>query len=277
MKTHNVIPSVNTNTQPKQNVAFKGNIIDKYLTLNRQGPMSRNLFVVNAFVFLLGSRILTSRDKDERREILIRDIPTIVIAVMGVPFFGKQVAKLVQKKSGFAIMQDTGEQPNKVVQGLRKIFKKSGQNKFDVISYSQTEDLYKFDKNLSSGFRGFSERLKNLGDNVNLKKIYSSVSAEVKEQLKNFSDNNTEFINQLAENKSLTETIVNELSKTVKEGNKVLKAAEFMKTIPTLGGFAVTLLTIGMFIPKLNIYITEKIHKNRKKQEDNLKNPEKAA
>lgn len=265
MKINNATPVIRNNVQAnknKKNVEFKGCFEGfkptELLKLSRQGTMLRNLFTINAFVFLLGSRIFTSRDEDERREILVRDIPTIVIAVMGVPFVEKLVAKLIQDKTGFAIMENAGEQGN-ITKKINEIFNKPNRNKIETANYSRLEDWYIYDKNLSSGFKGFSERIKKLGGD--LKKIYSSVGSNIKEQLKGLSDNNDEFIKQLTQNKNLMETLETEMAKV---GNNALKQALFLKTIAKLAGFGVTLATIGIFIPNLNIFITETIHKNKK-------------
>lgn len=283
MRINNATPAINSNIQnTSQKPAFKG--LERFkptklFTLDRQGPMSRDLFILNAFVFLLGSRLFTARDKkgpvndknepmpkdfngkikwaykrvinyfcekDEKRETLVRDVPTIIIAVMGVPVISNFAAKFVQKKTGFAICENV---------------------KKGTVKFNQLEDWYKYDENLASGFEGFSKRLSDLGGN--LKKIYSSIGCDVKGQLKGLSNNNTEFMQQLAQKDELLKTIQNEVSKT---GNKVLKQASFLKTVPTLIGFAITLVTIGLFIPKFNIFITESIHKNKKKEAENPTN-----
>ena len=111
MRINQATPMINNQIKNNngQNTSFKGlpkGVCD-FLTLERRGPMIRTLFLANAFGFLLGSRLITSRDKEEKREILIRDLPTIGVAVMGVPVVAKWVAKGIQKKSGFVIMEES--------------------------------------------------------------------------------------------------------------------------------------------------------------------------
>lgn len=263
MKINHTIPQVNNFVNSTNAPAFSGlgkYIQDDLVKFQKSGTMSRHLFIVNAFAFLLGTRMITSRDKDEKREVMIRDIPTIIIAVIGVPIIAKHFAqKIIQPKSGFAIM---GEGEKSL---YHKIFdKKPKTPPKDIMSYSKLEDMYVFNENLQSGFKGFSERLDKFGGN--LKKIYSSLD-DVKSELAGFSTDNKEFMKQLnsAENKGLLETIKKAMA--IKD-NAVLKQASFLKTVPTILGFLSVFATVGVLIPKLNIYITETIHKNRKKQEE---------
>lgn len=273
MKINNVIPPISN--EPKrnnknQNPAFGGSFINGWkpsnlLELSRQGTMKGNLFIANAFVFLLGSRILTSRDKDEKREVLIRDIPTIVLAVMGVPLLENAVTKFVQKKSGFAIAESSTEK-NGLANWVRKKLNTAEKERTTTktVNYSKLEDWYKFDKNTPSGIEGFSKRLDSLGGN--LKKIYSPLSEEIKSVFEGCK-NNEEVIAKITANKELA----GKLGEMMSKKNPILEKAKFFKTIPTIAGFAGTLLLIGLFIPKLNIFITESLHKNSKNNHEKPK------
>jgi len=249
MKVNNITDSVNYNGFPsKKDVAFtsfmgntKNIIRDKYIEPTRAGSMSRNLFVTAAFAFLLSGRLIKSRDNNEKRETLTRDIPTILLAVQGVPFFEKIIAKTIQNKSGFAILNN----PNNCKDG--------------IANGEQIKDWYKYDNQLVSGFKGFTERLSSLGGN--LKKITSSLSEELKGQLKNFSEDNSKFMEELSNNKTLEQSV----EKAFKEdGNNASKQASFKKALPKVAGIVTTLGLIGIFIPNLNIFITEAISKKKK-------------
>ncbi len=251
MKIHNATPIINNQqAKTKKNVTFSGKsgIIKDFFQLGRSGNFTRGLFIANAFAFLLGGRLVTSRDENERRETLTRDIPTIVIAVQGVPVIKNWVAKQIQKHTGFAIITEAKQ----------------------VASSSQLQDWYKYDDKLASGFDGFSKRL--VDCKGNLKKIYSSLGNDMKNKLANFSEDNSKFMEELSNHKELKQSIKEAFSHS---GNKVLEQAAFLKTIPTIVGFAITLSTIGIFIPKLNIFITEKLNKNKSadEQPNNLKMP----
>lgn len=272
MKINNSIPQVNTPTFKAKPSAFDGltkYIKDDLVKLNRanRGTMTRDLFVVNAFAFLLGTRMITSRDKDERREVMIRDIPTIVIAVTGVPFVERKIAeKWIQPRSGFALMED-GKHTL-----YQKIFKatknKDVKPPKDIMGYRTLEDCYVFNKDLHEGFDGFSKRLSNLGGD--LKKIYSSLGDDVKSKLSGFdSKNNDAFIKELNldKNSGLLKTIKEAMAKNKIKDNNALRQASALKTYGKIASFAAILATIGICIPKLNIYITETIHKNKKKHE----------
>lgn len=254
MKINNVTPNMSQNiNKNNKNVAFSGKLgnvmseTGKELSkLERVGTMTRPLFVLNAFLFLLGGRLISSRDKNEKRETLTRDVPTIIIAVFGVPVIEKFVAKQIQKSKGFAI----GEEIDKL--------------QVKVASGEQLKDWYKYNEHLATGFEGFSQRLSEKGGN--LKKICSKLSEDIKGKLTGFSENNAEFIKTLSETKNngLKETIKKAFSSP--ESNKALEHAAFLKSVPKLIGFVLTLSTIGIFIPKLNIHVTETINKKSTKR-----------
>lgn len=253
MKINNTTPNMNQNLiKNNKNTSFKGNatglakIGKKFSELERVGTMTRELFVLNAFLFLLGGRLISSRDNNEKRETLTRDVPTIVIAVFGVPVIERFAAKQIQKAKGFAIGEEKGK------------------FQVNVASGEQLKDWYKYNEHLATGFEGFSQRLSDKGGN--LKKIYSKLSEDIKGKLAGFSENNTEFIKTLSEtkNKGLKDAIKTAFSRP--EGNKALEQAAFLKSVPKLIGFALTLSTIGIFIPKLNIHVTETINKKASKK-----------
>lgn len=271
MKIHNVTPNLNTyknnqNVQNNKNISFSGigsenkfiQGAQKFFNLSRGGTMTERLFVANAFIFLLGGRLISSRDKNERRETLTRDIPTIVTAVYGVPFVEKFAAKWIQDKSGFAI----GE-------AASKLFSKSekSKTKLDVDNFVKLDDCYRYDSRLDTGkgFDGFLNRFVDKGGS--LKKTCSPLSGDIKAKLANFSDDNTKFLEELnkPEHKALKQSIKEAFSNP--EGNKALSLARKFKIIPKIIGFVLTLSTIGLFIPKLNIHITERVNKKAKQRE----------
>lgn len=274
MQINNVTPLINNNVTPKQSTTFTG-FKDKgieLLNLKRKGPMSRDLFLINAFVFLLGTRLVTSRDKDEKREILIRDIPTIIIAVMGVPVFQDLLAGKIQEKSGFAFMEETGDiskQSGIIAPRINQLFGVKQQ----LVSYGQLNDWYKFDDKLASGFKGFTERLDT--QKGNLKKIFSSLNDDIKAKLealdpkfkeKKFADNKL-FKSTLFNGSKDSNEVLNLVKKAFSEkDNNALKRASWVKTIPTLTGLVLTLGLVGILIPKLNIHITETINKKRQSE-----------
>lgn len=293
MKINNVTPVIsNEFNNPNNNVAFTGHNIKplkeivkdefkSFFTLQRSGPMSRHLFCTNAFVFLLGSRLVTSRDKDEKREILIRDLPSICAAVFGVPFFQKIIENKLQGLDGIATKK-LNNAPGKSelskwisVNLLNKDVKDLEKNQKQILeglSYNQIKSLYKYDENLASGLTGFSERLSGLNDKVDLKKMYSKLSKEIEQEISTLkATNNKEFITELKSNEQLSGKIIEALKS---DKNVLLRKAEFLKTIPIMSGFAITLTLLGIIVPKTNIFITETINKRRelKKKSENVDN-----
>ncbi len=240
----------------------------KLFELERKGSMGRTLFLVNCFIFLLGGRLLGSRDRNEARETLTRDVPTFIVVAMSIPVIKELIAKKMQTKTGFALVQD----------GEANLYHKlSGAKPKEVIGYNQLQDLYVYNENLGSGFEGFTKRLSDLGGN--LKKIFSNLDEQIKPRLAKFSDNNDKFISELSQNNELKKLII---TKFQQGSNKALEKAAFKNTIPTLIGFGITLSLIGIFIPKFNIFMTARINKQEamekavkekaaQKQTENLK------
>jgi len=258
----NNINNANNTGKANKNVAFSGgmpkNLKDLFV-LERKGNMTRYLFTLNAFVFLLGGRVLKSRDKDEKRETMTRDVPTILIAVFGVPVIKDWAAKIFQKNSGFAILQD-GAEKSKFGKWVGNLFNNKETHAKSVASYDQLEDWFVYDSKLKSGFDGFMDRLGNQGGDF--KKTCSHLSKEIKAELSKFkSANNAEFLTELKGNAKLKSDIMNAFANPK---NKALEQAKWLKTIPTLIGFGITLFSIGIFVPKLNIAITESINKKKK-------------
>lgn len=253
MKITNVPTSNNVinNNKANKNVAFGANpsttltkAKNAFLELaepQRLGNMSRNMFIAAGFSFLLSGRLINSRDNNERRETLTRDVPTIVLAVQGVPIVENIVAKIIEKKTGFAI--------------TTKKLTDSGKIKREIPPGVQLKDWYIYDEQLQSGFKGFSDRLSNLGGN--LKKVYSNLNQDIKSKLAKLSNDNATFMDKLSKDKSLQQTIETEL----KSGkNNVVKQASYLKAVPKLMGIVGTLGFIGIFIPMLNIFITEMVN-----------------
>lgn len=288
-----ISPVVNNNSTAQnnnnpQNVAFKGDFInafkpEKLLELGRLGPMQRGLFVLNAFVFLLGSRLVTARDKkesktndqnlsfsertrnyirknNEKREILVRDIPTILIAVMGVPMLSKLATKGIQKSSGFAISEKLPADPKKP---------QKAPNATDI-SYAQINDWYKYDDSLASKFKGFTQRLVDNGGD--LKKIFSKLGDDVKAKVTSLDKQNAlsseQFHAKLFDNSAESRELLNIVEGAFKDGNKALKHAEALKTGTNVFGLISTLLLVGLCIPKFNIFLTEKINGAKKPEQD---------
>lgn len=250
MKVNNATPNVIPTIRPKQ-TSFKGRltnfekipVLKNIGFLDRNGSLTQKLFFINAFAFLLGGRIVTARDNNEKREIITRDIPSILIAVYGITSLEKVFAKQMQKLTGFAI----GTKPDK------NNFK--GRHTLEVAKESQIKDWYILDKNLAGGLNSFSERLSNQGGN--LKKIYSRLSDDIKAKISNFSDDNDSFMKELNKNKALSEDVTKAMSET---SNKAHIHASFLKTTPKILGLGVTLGLLGIFLPKFNIYLTEKLN-----------------
>lgn len=266
MKTNSITPStIKTTAKATANAAKSASIKDaakEFTTLSRSGTMNRNLFVANAFAFLLGSRLVTSRDKDEIRETLVRDVPTIVIAVMGVPIACKFIAEKLQKNSGFALLHETGKSDTH--KWFDKLLGKKGETTTTEASYDKLSSWYQYkDKSTTkfdaTKFEGFTDRLAGL--NGNLKKIYSSLSGEFKTRLEALPQDNEGFKKALFSDKKLVQDVAKEFAS---DKNGALKTALFKKTITKMSGYAAILAIVGLAIPKGNILLTNILHRGPK-------------
>lgn len=261
MKTNSITPStIKTTAKATVNAAKSASIKDaakEFTTLSRSGTMNRNLFVANAFAFLLGSRLVTSRDKDEIRETLVRDVPTIVIAVMGVPIACKFIAEKLQKNSGFALLHETGKSDTH--KWFDKLLGKKGETTTTEASYDKLSSWYQYNEKSATGFNGFTDRLAGL--NGNLKKIYSSLSGEFKTRLEALPQDNEEFKKALFSDKKLVQDVAKEFAS---DKNGALKIALFKKTITKMSGYAAILAIVGLAIPKGNILLTNILHRGPK-------------
>ena len=253
MKTNNITLNSNMVENKKIKtapVAFKGGLgtgkklFKDLCELTPDGTMTEKLFLVNACMFLLGGRLLKSRDKNEVRETATRDVPTIFLAVLGVPVIGNLIAKLTQRKSGFTIINK-----DKSIFSIKSI----------AISKNKLETMYTYNESLHSKFEGFMQRFDSEGGN--LKKIFSSLGDEFKSKLKDFSANNKDFMKELLDKKELKQLVEDEFKKV---DNNASKQAAFKRlTSQSFAGFAFTIALIGIAIPKINILITEILSKKK--------------
>lgn len=258
------------NKQAITNPGFTGKstqFVKDLVEPQRFGNMGRWLFLVTAFVFLLGGRILGSRDKNEKRETITRDVPTIIIIAGAVPIIEKFLSKHIQKHTGFAILGNKNEKETEDTYAAIKAGTKNADAAKDLpkelISYAQQKNWFVFDENLASGPKGFLERLLNLGGDP--KKVCSKLSENIEKALEKFNKNGQEFIDEI--HKPENSTLLKEIMDAFKDPkNNALKHAEFLKAIPKLISMAGTLALLGIFIPLFNIAVTEKVNKKEESE-----------
>ena len=72
--------------------------------IEANGSLTRLMFFLVATLFMLGGRFVKSRDNDEKREVITRDVPAVALSAAGAPLINKAVAFAVSKKSGIPIV-----------------------------------------------------------------------------------------------------------------------------------------------------------------------------
>ncbi len=254
----------------KQSVSFSGNHSSKgnklfnwvaeQCNVGSKGDLSRNMFLVISSIFMVGARFKDSRGNDEKREILTRDIPGILLAVSGAPILNSAMAYATTKKTGIPIIQFAKENEKNIENA-----------KF--ASQKQVKDWYtKFDE-LKNPLITFTETIEKHGGNI--KKVMTKLGLE--KDLEAIHDNknatNKEIIEALKKSQSTSSKAFETLEKKLKElkpDNAVFKFAQKAQASVKIAGILFTAALLGIIIPRLNIIITKKKYQGN----ENAGNPQ---
>ena len=226
--------------------------------ISPNGSLTRAMFFAVATLFMLGGRFIESRDNDERREVVTRDIPAVALSAGGAPLINKAVAYGVTKSSGIPIIT-LGKEKNLLSASFR------GQ-----------KDLINWYSNLSTAddaLVNFSKTIDNHGGNIH--KVFNKLGF----------DNLLKAVTDKTDNKGILEAINNAKAqglesfknlenalKSIPNDNKVVSFAKKAQAYVKLGGIAFMALTLGYFLPRLNIITTK--NKYQKKLEEGKINQE---
>lgn len=248
MQINSITPSmVNTNNQPsfKRGMPSKQSLQKAFDWLGdkcnvENGSLTREMFLAVSFLFLLGARFIEARDKDERREILTRDIPAIAVSGVGAFLLNNPVGRLVTKKSGVPIT-----------------FKNDKSLAF--AQQKQVRDWYTNLSKVPDTLETFAQTIDRNGGNI--QKVMKKFGFE--NEMKAISDSatNVDVIKALKDakaNKPAAFEALENLLKNVSDKNKVFKFAKSAQAYVKLSCLAVTAAFLGYFLPKLNIIITRK-------------------
>lgn len=217
------------------------------------GSLSRYAFLFISFVFLVGSRFIESRNNDERREVLTRDIPAVALSGGGVPLMTGAAAYAITKKSGV---------PVSIFKGKKSILNSS------LVSQKQVKDWYSELKNADNPLINMMNMIERHGGNI--KKVMNKFGFKNELEAISKSKNNAEIISaaKLAqENGAEAFRVLEDLVRNIPADNKVLNFAKNAQAYVKVGGIAVTAGLLGWILPRLNILITNKKYEKREKEQ----------
>jgi len=246
---------------------FGGLIPDKiqdYCDLTKNGSMKRTPLYLMLLTLVVGSRYISARGPDERREVLTRDPITITTLIYAVPILKKVTGMFLNKKTGIPT---------------------SNADSYDQLAkWFSVKNIKAFDKkNIKNGFAGFCINIKRLGGD--LLKCFDVLGKEKSKKTLN-EIANLVGIKEKVTNKNIIGLIrkaQKSTDKNVKQKldylkvkfigeNKLLTKASHLKSITDFGCIASAIFILGGFLPWFNIQHTKKLYKNKKSENNSLNN-----
>ena len=214
---------------------------------SKTGSLTRTMFFLVGVCFMLGGRFFESRDNDEKREVLTRDVPAVALSAAGAPMLNNAMAYGVTKKTGIPIMT---------------LGKNGGILNANFASQKQVIDWY---SNLGKdALLNFSETVSKHGGNIQkaMKKLgFSDKLAAIT----NATDNNA-IINAIKDAQANKTEAFQALEKAMKElttENPLLKSAKRNQAYVKLAGIGFMAAVLGYFLPHLNILVTRKKYEGK--------------
>lgn len=220
------------------------------------GSLSREMFFAISFLFLVGARFVESRDKDEKREVLTRDIPAVAVSGYGAMVLNNSIARKITEKTGIPIT-----------------FKDKKMLSF--ATQKQVKDWYTGLSVIPDTLVSFANTIERNGGNI--QKVMKKFGFDKELNAISNATDNKGVINAIkhakTNNKPAFEALEN-LLKNVGDKNKVLKFAKNTQAAVKLGCLALTAAFLGYFLPRLNIIITKKkcAEKNQPQVQNNSEN-----
>jgi len=259
--------------------------VDHFFDFETTTSISREAQFAILALCVLVSRYVQARNKDERREILTRDVGMVITAVYGVPIFKKIVSNLINEKTGLPIAFRPTD--------LKKENDKKTQAGLKMASYDQLREWYSVKKlkdfeRIKGKFSGFLRNIEKLGGNVIKtmtlanKNVFDENLSVIAKRL-NFKDritnhNIVKFI-RIAEQSE--DSVVKTHMDIIKEGyihdrdkgiiSPIVKKASHMKSGVGLTCIGLSALLLGGILPWFNIQYTKNVYKDK---DENEKNPQ---
>lgn len=210
---------------------------------------------------MLGARWFQARNADERREVATRDFSGLTTLVFAVPVIRNITSALAKKFSGIPIAE-----PIKSKWGFFNPNKKP-------FSFENINDVYSGISKYKNGIADFAQNIHNHGGNLG--KVLGHLTEESKNALTSiapdfFKKSNKEIIETLTtahkseEHKPFIKIVEEELNQ---KGNRLVKRAEALKSVPEAASIVAISAFLGWFLPWFNINHTKKIYKDKEKQQ----------
>lgn len=225
--------------------------IGSFFEMNQMGTLSRIPLLMLAFIFVLGTRLVKSRDAHERREVLTRDGATVGLAMVGVPILKNWMQRGIDKLTKIPVAANKD-----------KLFV------LDDFGFDNVKNWYSKAEYHPEKAWGVAKTIKERGGDV--AKAFSKLGEEgvnhIKTILGGKEFNSQNIVDSLelayksgsAETKSAFNSLTSLLTKA---DNGLVKSAQIFKAIPnTLSLIGMTAL-LGYGIPMFNIHLTRKILK----------------
>lgn len=213
------------------------------------GSLTRSMFLVVGVLFMLGGRFFESRDNDEKREVLTRDVPAVALSCYGAPLLNQSIARTITKQSGIPI----------VTNGKTFSFSKTG-----FTSQKQLTDWYTDLAKSENPLMNLSEMVERNGGNI--RKVMKKFGFAKELDALTKETENTKVLDALkeAQNKGLENfKKLEEALRNVKADNRVIKFAKNSQAAVKLGCIGFMAALLGYFLPHLNIITTRKKYEGK--------------
>ncbi len=243
--------------------------------IEANGSLTRLMFFLVGTLFMLGGRFVKSRDNDERREVITRDVPAVALSAAGAPLINKAVAYAVSKKSGVPIItMGDADAPlfkfgkDKATGDYRyKIGRQGKLLSSNFTSQKQIIDWYSDFASMDNALVNFSETVNKHGGN--LRKVFKKLGFTDKLDAVTNAVKNDEILNALKQSQANNTEAFANLEKALKElgqNNSLLKFAKKSQAYVKLGGIGFMAALLGYFLPHLNIITTKKKYEKKLEQ-----------
>lgn len=262
-------------TPPNRNnkVTFSGNKgqkafkwVSDQCNVSNKGELTRVMFLVVSSIFMVGARFLKARGDDERREVLTRDIPAIVLSIYGAPVLNAGLAYAATKRSGIPVVN--------FKEGAEKKLKNA---KF--VTQKQVKEWYSNLKDLKNPLVTFSETIHRHGGDLNkvMKKLGEGFESGMESIVGKKGASNEEIITAFKnaqKNKTESFTNLETKIKNISSENELFKAAQKSQAHIKLAGIAFTAAILGYLLPRLNIVTTREKYKHKNESQSAQTNPQ---